>query len=287
MAFGRQSMEAGLAIPVSAGLKWRTNSAAVRRIFPGFPENAMELRHEFPHSAIRCALLPSLQPDPTMHFCRPLLIAVLLAAMPLSAAGASERDEPDIDMYAHISGKCTTLKVAGRDFGCKAVAYFHSQQGRAHFTIVLDDPKDASHIVSFSGETGRREQDNIYELQVDRMLLNSKDRPKVDGLPVPLIESSTGLCRQTGIISTRQISSISCAATARDGRKYELQFESDGEPVALRRIRQSSLEEERARVRKAEQLECRRKASVAKILPRDRTAYVIRCLADDEQKPAQ
>lgn len=222
-----------------------------------------------------------------MRFLRPLLVAVCLTATPLPAANAVERQEPDIDMYAHISGKCTILKIAGRDFGCKAVAYFHGQQGRAHFTIVLDDPRDASHIVSFSGEKGSREQDNVYELEVDRMLLNSRDRPKVDGLPVPLIEASTGICRQQGIISTRQVSSISCTATAKDGTKYELQFVSDGEPVTLRRIRQSSLEEEKARAKKAEQLECRRKAHVAKILPRDWTAYVIRCLADDEQKVAQ
>ena len=221
-----------------------------------------------------------------MRFLRPLLVAACIAATPSPAANAVERQEPDIDMYAHISGKCTRLRIAGSDFGCKAVAYFHGQQGRAHFTIVLDDPKDHSHIISFSGETGRREQDNVYELQVDRMLLNSKDRPKVDGLPVPLVESSSGTCRQLGIISTRQVSSISCAATARDGRKYELQFESDGDPVTLRRIRQSSLEEEKARAKKAEQLECRRKAYVAKILPRDWTAYVIRCLANDDQKPA-
>ena len=222
-----------------------------------------------------------------MRFHWPLLVAVLIAATPSLAAGATEHQEPDIDMYAHISGRCTTLRIEGRDFGCKAVAYFHGQQGRAHFTIVLDDPRDASHIISFSGEKGSREQDNIYELQVDRMLLNSKDRPKVDGLPVPLVESSTGTCRQLGIISTRQISSISCTATANDGKKYELQFESDGEPVMLRRIRQSSLEEEKARAKKAERLECRRKAYVAKILPRDWTAYVIRCLADDEPKAAQ
>lgn len=221
-----------------------------------------------------------------MHFRWPFLVAALVAATPSWAAGAVERGEPDIDMYAHISGKCTTLKIGGHDFGCKAVAYFHGQQGRAHFTIVLDDPRDHSHIISFSGETGRREQDNVYELEVDRMLLNSKDRPKVDGLPVPLVESSTGTCRQLGIIATRQVSSISCAATARDGRKYELQFESDGEPVTLRRIRQSSLTEEKANAKKVEQLECRRKAHVAKVLPRDWTAFVIRCLADDEQKPA-
>jgi hypothetical protein len=221
----------------------------------------------------------------TMRFCWPFLAVALVAAMPSLTAGAVEREEPDIDMYAHISGKCTKLRIAGSDFGCKAVAYFHGQQGRAHFTIVVDDPDDESHIISFSGEAGRREQDN-YELQVDRMLLNSKDRPKVDGLPVPLVESSTGTCRQLGIIATRQVSSISCAAIARDGRKYELQFESDGEPVTLRRIRQSSLTEERANAKKAEQLECRRKAHVAKILPRDWTAFVIRCLADDDQKPA-
>jgi hypothetical protein len=222
----------------------------------------------------------------TMRFCWPFLAVALVAAMPSLTAGAVEREEPDIDMYAHISGKCTKLKIAGSDFGCKAVAYFHGQQGRAHFTIVVDDPDDESHIISFSGEAGRREQDNVYELQVDRMLLNSKDRPKVDGLPVPLVESSTGTCRQLGIIATRLVSSISCAAVARDGRKYELQFESDGEPVTLRRIRQSSLTEERANAKKAEQLECRRKAHVAKILPRDWTAFVIRCLADDDQKPA-
>ena len=224
------------------------------------------------------------KPDMTMRLCWLLLVALFVAATPARAAGVVEHEEPDIDMYAHISGKCTTLRIAGSDFGCKAVAYFHGQQGRAHFTIVVDDPRDASHIISFSGETGRREQDNVYELQVDRMLLNSKDRPKVDGLPVPLVESSTGTCRQLGIIATRQISSIACAATARDGRKYELQFESDGLPVTLRRIRQSALTAEKAQARKIEQLECRRKANVARVLPRDWTAYVIRCLADDDQK---
>src|SRR4051794_914859 len=81
--------------------------------------------------------------DHPMHFLRPLLLAVFITATPLSVAQAIEREEPDIDMYAHISGKCTTLRIAGRDYGCKAVAYFHGQQGRAHFTVVLDDPRDA------------------------------------------------------------------------------------------------------------------------------------------------
>jgi hypothetical protein len=52
-------------------------------------------------------------------------------------------------------------------------------------TVLLDDPVDASHIVSFSGENARREQDNLYELSVERMLVKSRDRPKLDGVPVP------------------------------------------------------------------------------------------------------
>jgi len=239
--------------------------------------------------------------DMTMRFCWQLLaVACFISAAPATAAPPDgsrpvvpvatepEHEEPDIDMYALMSGKCTTLRIAGRDFACKAVAYFHSQQGRAHFTIVLDDPRDASHIISFSGENGRRDQDNVYELQVDKMLLNSKDRPRVDGLPVPSAEPSAGSCKQIGIITKTPISSISCAATTSNGKKYELQFESDGSPITLRKIRQSSLTEEKRRAKKAEQLECRRKADIAKVLPRDWTAFVIRCLAEDgEQAPAK
>src|SRR5258708_2401419 len=133
------------------------------------------------------------KPDLMMRFGWQLLAVVgfISAAPPLAAppdgtrpvvpvATAPEHEEPDIDMYALMSGKCTTLKIAGSDFACKAVAYFHSQQGRAHFTIVLDDPRDASHIISFSGENGRRDQDNVYDLQVDKILPNSKARPRVD-----------------------------------------------------------------------------------------------------------
>src|SRR5947209_4108943 len=98
------------------------------------------------------------------------------------------KEEPDTDILALMSGKCSTLKVAGRDFACRAVAFFHGEQGRANFTIALDDPTDDSHIITFSGQNSRREQDNLYELQIDRMLLNSKTRPKVDGLPVPFVE---------------------------------------------------------------------------------------------------
>ncbi|MGA9089509.1 MAG: hypothetical protein WB420_10430 [Bradyrhizobium sp.] len=138
-----------------------------------------------------------------------------------------------------MSGKCSTLRVAGRDFACRSVAYAHGVHGRAYFTIALDDPADHSHIISFSGENGRRSQDNLYELTVDRMLLNSKSRPKVDGLPVPFVELSAGTCKQLGNFAAGQVSSISCSATDKDGKKYELQFESDGSPITIRRVKPS------------------------------------------------
>jgi hypothetical protein len=152
----------------------------------------------------------------------------------------TKRQELDTDIYALMSGKCSTLKIAGRDFACRSVAYFHSEQGRANFTIALDDPTDDSHVVSFSGENGWRAQDNLYELPIDRMLLNSKHRPKVDGLPVPFVELSAGICKQLGNFAARQISSITCTAMDKNGKKYELQFESDGSPITVRRVRQSS-----------------------------------------------
>src|ERR1700730_15766758 len=148
--------------------------------------------------------------------------------------------EPDTDLFALMSGKCPTLKVAGRDFACRTVAYAHSTRGRAYFTIALDDPADHNHIISFSGENGRRTQDNLYELTVDRMLLNSTRRPKVDGLPVPYVELSSGMCTQLGNFAAGQVSSIVCTATDKNGKKYELRFESDGLPITVRRGRPSA-----------------------------------------------
>src|SRR6202790_5324201 len=210
-------------------------------------------------------------PGMTMRLCRQAFaIAIVCLATP-SMAGPSHGSrlsartpvilvsnetkppETDTDIFALMSGKCSTLKIAGRDFACKAVAYFHSEKGRANFTVALDDPADESHVVSFSGENAsRREQDNLYELQVDRMLLNSKDRPKVDGLPVPSAELSAGICRQVGNLAALQVSSVSCSATDRNGKKYELQFESDGAPITLRRIRQAPLVSENRRARQNE-----------------------------------
>jgi hypothetical protein len=198
----------------------------------------------------------------------------------------AKSQEPDIDIFALISGKCSTLKIAGRDFTCRGVAYFHSEQGRANFTVNLDDPADSSHVVSFSGENAQRDQNNLYELSIDRMLLNSKDRPRVDGLPVPFVELSAGTCKQLGNIAVGVVSSISCAAMDKNGKKYELQFESDGSPITVRRLRQSALVPEKRRAKQIGQLECRHRAEAAKVLPRDRTAYIIGCLAENGPIPA-
>ena len=165
-----------------------------------------------------------------------IFLATPCMAEPLSAEG----HKPDVDLYALMSGRCSTLKIAGRDFACRAVAYFHSEKGRANFTVALDDPRDQSHIISFSGENGQRTQDNLYELAIDRMLLNSKDRPKVDGLPTPTVELSNGICRQIGNFAARYVSSIWCSATGENGKTYELRFESDGTPITLRRVRLSA-----------------------------------------------
>jgi len=145
--------------------------------------------------------------------------------------------EADTDLLALMSGRCNILNVAGRDFACKTVAWAHSTHGRAYFTIALDDPADHHHIISFSGATGRRVNPNLYELPIDRMLLNSKHRPKVDGLPVAFVESSAGMCRQLGNFALGQVSSIVCSATDKNGTKYELRFDSDGSPITLRRVR--------------------------------------------------
>jgi len=176
----------------------------------------------------------------TRHRYWQALAVAILAAAPVVAQTPDypDRDKPDIDLYALMSGKCPTLKVAGRDFPCRAVAYFHSEKGRANFTVALDDPDDHSHIISFSGENGRRTKADLYFLTIDRMELNSQDRPKVDGLPVPALDPSDGACRQIGNFARLEVSSITCNATDKEGRQYQLKFESDGTPITLRRVRE-------------------------------------------------
>ncbi|MET4391711.1 hypothetical protein ABIB73_007503 [Bradyrhizobium sp. F1.4.3] len=159
---------------------------------------------------------------------------------PADALSATAEQGSLIDLLALVSGHCKTLEIAGRTFACKTVAYAHGDNGRVNFAVAVDDPTDDNHVVSFSGKNGKRADDNSYELPVDRMLLNSKDRPKVDGLPVPAEQISTGVCRQTGNFAAKRVSDITCSATDNEGRKYELLFVSDGAPVSVRRIRQST-----------------------------------------------
>ena len=191
--------------------------------------------------------------------------------------------EIEIDVFASMAGKCSTLKIADRDFGCSSVAFSHSPGGRSGFTIPVNDPDDDSHIITFSGENGRRD-DNVYELTIDQMLLKSKDSPKEDGLPTPAVEPSTGKCKQIGNLATQHVSSVSCLASDGKGRKYELLFESDGSPISVKMIRAADpeLEEQRARVLAThiEQLKCRHMAEAQGILPRDRTEFILRCMEE-------
>lgn len=184
----------------------------------------------------------------TMRLCRPVLIATLTAlaspcfaetSKPIPVNNPSQQNAI-IDLLALMSGHCKTLKVAGRTFACKTVAYAHGDRGRVNFAVAVDDPADENHVVSFSGENGKRADDNSYELPIDRMLLNSKDRPRIDGLPVPAEQVSTGVCRQTGNFAAKKVKDVTCSATDSAGRSYELLFVSDGKPVSVRRIRQSA-----------------------------------------------
>jgi hypothetical protein len=205
----------------------------------------------------------------------------------MPASNDTKPQEPDTDIFALMSGRCSTLKISGRNFACRTVGFFHSEEGRTNFTIAVDDPTDNSHVISFSGENGRRNENNLFELPIDRMLLSSKDRPKADGLPVPSAELATGGCRQVGNFALLQVSSIACSATDQNGKKYEMQFESDGSPIILRRVRQYSLAAKKPRARQSEQIECRYRAEIARVLPRDRTDYILQCLAQlGEKSPA-
>lgn len=151
----------------------------------------------------------------------------------------TRQQRPDTDLLALMTGTCRTLKVAGQDFGCRTVAYVHGVQGRVYFTVAIDDAADKSHIISFSGENGERATENLYNLTVDQMLLNSNDRPKVDGLPIPVAVASAGRCVQLGNFALGHVSSVVCSATDTAGKEYHLRFESDGSPITIRRVNPS------------------------------------------------
>ena len=216
---------------------------------------------------------------------------LFLTAAGLLVADEIEQHEPDIDMFASMTGKCSVLKVAQRDFVCTTVAFFHSPGGRSSFTVPLNDPDDDSHIITFSGEKGKRERDDLYVLSIDQMLLKSRDRPKVDGLPVPSVVLSTGTCKQIGNFAAQQVSSITCDATDTNGSRYELQFESDGSPIRVHMISVSnpaaSAPDPAANAARAkalaahiEQLKCRQMAEAQGVLPRDRTDFILQCMEE-------
>ena len=75
-----------------------------------------------------------------------------------------------------------------------------------------------------SGNKAKRDQD-VYELSIDRMLLKSKDRPKVDGLPVPSVVLEERTRRQVGNFAAQHVSSVSCTATDANAVTYQFQFE--------------------------------------------------------------
>jgi hypothetical protein len=178
-------------------------------------------------------------------------ILALVSASPVSDIAPDDSPAPvltrvsdethleDATVFASMSGSCSTLKIAGRDFECRAVAFFQSEEGRANFVIALEDPDDDSHTITFSGDNGRRTQDNLYELPIDRMLLKSSKQPRADGLPVPLIEVSAGACVLIGSFATAQVASVSCSATDKNGQRYELRYESDGLPVVVKHIKRT------------------------------------------------
>jgi hypothetical protein len=185
------------------------------------------------------------------------------------------------DVFATMAGKCSTLKVAERNFACTSMAFSHSPGGRSAFTVPLNDPEDENHIITFSGETGKR-QDNLYELPIDRVLLKSKDSPKAEGLPIASVEPSSGKCTQIGNLAMQQVSSVSCVVTDEKGRNYQLQFESDGSPIKVKFIRvvDPETEERTAKILAAhvEQVKCRHMADAQGVLPRDRTEFILRCM---------
>jgi hypothetical protein len=219
-----------------------------------------------------------------MRICWRVIAAAFISL--LTASGAlvadeTERHEPDIDMYASMIGKCKQVKVAEQDFVCTSVAFFHSPGGRSSFTVPLNDPNDDSHIITFSGDKTKRDQD-VFELSIDQMLLKSKDRPKVDGLPVPSVVPASGSCRQIGNFATQHVSSVSCTATDANEVKYEFQFESDGSPIRVMMIRPPDPETDERRAKAIavhiDQIKCRQKADAQHVLPRDRTDFILQCM---------
>ena len=210
-------------------------------------------------------------------------LAAPLACMFLSLTSVTLLAAVELDLLAAMTGTCRVLKLANRDFLCSGVTFSRSTKGRFGFTIVVNDPDDDKHIITFSGEDGKMANSNLYELTIDQLLLKTKDSEKLDGLQVPLIEMSTGKCSQVGNLATWEVSSISCHATDQKSRRYEFHFESDGSPVNVRKITSvadADVDEAREKIIAAQvaRLKCLNKAVVEGVLPRYRTAFILGCI---------
>ena len=107
------------------------------------------------------------------------------------------------------------------------------------FAVAVDDPSDENHVVSFSGENGKRADDNSY----GRRSTACCSTPRIGR------RSTAYRCRRsrppsaaaaTGNFAARKVNDVTCSATDNEGRTYQRPFVSDGKPVSVRRIRQSS-----------------------------------------------
>lgn len=190
----------------------------------------------------------------------------------------------EVDVLATMTGTCTGLKIGHREFSCVGVTFFHSPDDRSGFIVYLTNPEDETHNITFSGEQGKLASDDRYELTIDRMLLKSKDRPKVDGFPTALIEPANGRCTQTGNMAPWKVSNISCVANDDKGTTYELNFDSDGLPAEVMRIKATDLALEKARAKviaaRLVQRRCSQNAVAQNVLPRDRTAFILQCMQE-------
>jgi len=67
--------------------------------------------------------------------------------------GKNGRDYIRVDVreVQHAQDRGTRFRVQGR-------CVLPNRRRPGHFTIVLDDPTDDSHIITFSGENGRKEK---------------------------------------------------------------------------------------------------------------------------------
>jgi hypothetical protein len=131
-----------------------------------------------------------------MRICWRGIAGVVCLSLASLLAGAEEIES---DVFASMAGKCNTLTIAERNFTCASMAFSHSPGGRSAFTVPLNDPEDENHIVTFSGENGQREQDSLYVLAIDRVLLKSKDSAKAGACRYPSLSPQRGNARKLEI----------------------------------------------------------------------------------------